>query len=186
MLDWLKDNGAAVTALATAVIAASAVVTAVLTARLAADNRRLRKAGTEPNLVVYLQPDPQHFVFFRLVISNVGNGPAFDVSIRCYGDLDDLKSHGVKLEQIHDRLVQGVVPPGDSVALHFGDGREFTKNPPIKPFVARLRYTDIKGRSQEQSNQIDPHKFSGLHGPFTPVEERIAKAIEKIEQHLDR
>jgi hypothetical protein len=51
---WVIVHKEHITLLAAAVSAVMAVVVACLTVALAKDNRRLRKAGTEPEVVAYL------------------------------------------------------------------------------------------------------------------------------------
>lgn len=80
MLDWIAQNANAVTAIATAVIAAFTMLTAVLTRVLMAENRRLRKAGTEPEVTAYLIPHPDGNGAINFVLANIGQGPARNVT----------------------------------------------------------------------------------------------------------
>ena len=55
ILEFLASHQAAITAIATIFIAVSAVVTTILTRKLARENELLRKAGTEPEVIAYLE-----------------------------------------------------------------------------------------------------------------------------------
>jgi hypothetical protein len=56
-LNWTTTYQGAITALATAAIAATGLATVWLTATLVRESRLLRKAGTEPDVIAYLLPD---------------------------------------------------------------------------------------------------------------------------------
>jgi hypothetical protein len=47
------------------------IVYAWLTGVLAIENRRLRKAGTEPEVIAYLFPDARHINILHMVVANV-------------------------------------------------------------------------------------------------------------------
>ena len=57
---WLSASSPAITAAATLVPTATTIVYAWLTGILALENRRLRRAGTEPLVIAYLFPDAQN------------------------------------------------------------------------------------------------------------------------------
>ena len=70
------------------------IVYAWLTGVLAIENRRLRKAGTEPEVIAYLFPDARHINILHMVVANVAKGAAKNVSIEFEADADDFASHG--------------------------------------------------------------------------------------------
>src|SRR5689334_4751578 len=72
----------------------AAMVVMVLTRTLARDNRLLRKAGTEPEVVAYLLPDQRHINILNLVVANVGRGPARNVELEFIGDFTELQKLG--------------------------------------------------------------------------------------------
>ena len=89
LFNFLASHQAAITAIATIFIAVSAVVTTILTRKLARENELLRKAGTEPEVIAYLDIG-SHFINF--VLANVGQGPA--QKVRFSIESDDFRFSG--------------------------------------------------------------------------------------------
>ena len=94
-IEWLNSNQGLIAAVATVVIAIFAIITAWLTKALADDNRLMRKAGTEPEVVVYLTTNPRYPQDIFFVLANVGRGPAKNVEFTLQGDMNDFETHQV-------------------------------------------------------------------------------------------
>jgi hypothetical protein len=84
---WLNANpnavsglASAVSAIATVVLAMTTIVYAWHTWQLAKENRLLRRAGTDPQVVAYATLNPRVFGAIDFVIANIGKGPAQNVS----------------------------------------------------------------------------------------------------------
>lgn len=186
VLKLLNDNSAAVQAV-------SAVAVAFLTYFLASDNRRLRRATTDPEVVVYLAPHPDGHGGVNFVLANVGQGPALDVNfdIRC--DESDFEHHSVMLRNSTERTPLTVLPPGERIGSLFGVGYVLFSNQrdgdgvPLRPFQVSLSYKDIRGRRYGSSHSIDIRQFAGLSGLLAkPPQIKIAESLSKIEKHLGR
>ena len=80
ILGRIHRNKEVLIAIPTIVIAVSTVITVILTWVLARENRLLRKAETEPQVVAYLAIPPLYQNFLNFVLANVGRGPARKVS----------------------------------------------------------------------------------------------------------
>lgn len=93
---WIIVHKDHVTLLSGGVQAGTAAIVAFLTIFLWQENKRLRKAGTEPEVVAYLIPDVRHLHILMLVIANVGRGAAWDVSLEFMGDLESLQKKGAR------------------------------------------------------------------------------------------
>lgn len=191
MLDWIAQNANAVTAIATAVIAAFTMLTAVLTWALMGENRRLRKAGTEPEVTAYLTPHPDGNGAINFVLANIGQGPARNVRFSFLCDEEDFKSHDVWLENDSNRSCASVLPQGEKIAALFGRGYDLAgsgKNGSgkiLKPFTVNISYDDISGRQCNTTQTLDVSQFLGLKGLFAkPPAREIADALNKIEKHL--
>lgn len=99
-LEVLQQYNGAVTAIATIVLTVTTMVYAALTGILACETRRLRRAGTEPDVVAYLMPDTLYLTPINLVVANVGSGPARNVAVEIEGDTADFQAHskGLRLD----------------------------------------------------------------------------------------
>lgn len=83
IMGWLKIDESAATALlalttatATIVLAATTIVYAWHTWQLVKENRLLRKAGTDPQVVAFAIINPHVYGAIDFVMANVGKGPA--------------------------------------------------------------------------------------------------------------
>jgi hypothetical protein len=184
------DIVAEVNAFATLATAGATVALAYLTYRLAWESRSLRKAGSEPRIVSYLEPHPEGHGGVNFVLANIGQGPAFDVRFAFVYDDEDFKAHDVLLKNDEVRTNLTVIPQGQKVAALFGVGyvlfgSDAKGGTILKPFEVQVSYRDIEGRSRASSAKIDVRQFAGLPGLANkPPVIAIAKSLEKIEQHL--
>lgn len=184
VLGLLSHSSAAITAVATAVIA-------YLTYLLASENRRLRKAGTEPHVVAYLAPHPDGNGGVNFVLANVGQGPARNVKFEFVYDAADFRSHNAMLYNEHGRAPLTILPQGERIGSLFGvgyvlfgnsDGKSKTV---LKPFDVKIAYTDLEGGLRSSIQTIDISQFSGLAGLLSkPANREIADTLAKIEKHL--
>ena len=123
---------------ATVVIAFSAAVSAWLTWRLSQDNRALRKAGTEPEVVAYTALAGRYRSFFHVVLENVGQGPACDVEIFIDASPSDFARFNLMdIAAGTRRKVRSLLPQGERVeimmAVHYEVFKDEGKDvlPPI-------------------------------------------------------
>src|SRR5919107_770169 len=92
-LDFVQTYNGAFTAASTFAIFLATLASAYIAAKLAAENRILRKAGTEPHVIAYLLPDERHPAILNMVIKNIGKGPAIGLKFTLEADEADLKAH---------------------------------------------------------------------------------------------
>jgi hypothetical protein len=100
---FLNSNSGLITAIATIAIA-------LLTRTLARENRILRQAGTEPEVIAYLIPHPSGHGGINFVIENVGMGLAKDISFSFEHDEEDFENHNVLLVNDENRLSFSLYP----------------------------------------------------------------------------
>ena len=172
---------------ATVVIAVSALASLGVTWRLSEDNRALRKAGTEPEVVAYLGLDPTAPSLINLVLENVGQGPACDVEFFVDADPDEFSERGVRLVTARNTQRVGLLPQGQHIERMMAPGWDLmSEDNPLPPFRVELSYANLRGTrvGPVVSADLDVSQFEGaLAG--NPPDERVADALEKIEKHLD-
>lgn len=76
-----------VTLIFSGVVALSTVVYAYLTYQLVTETRTMRKIQTEPQVYCSIMNNPRYFIFKHLVIENIGNGSAYDISLSIKPDI---------------------------------------------------------------------------------------------------
>jgi hypothetical protein len=180
--DAIQQYNGAITALATVVIAG-------LTLILANENRRLRKAGTEPEVVAYLLPHPDGNGGVNFILANIGQGSARNIRFELEYDADDFLSHGVLLANDKNRTQIAILPQGEKLTSLFGISFRLAgvdiKQPPLKPFTVTVSYDDINGKSRTSIQVLNITQFLGLAGLFSkPPLCTIADSIKGIENQV--
>lgn len=181
----LDDYSNLITAFSTAAIA-------ILTVVLWLENRTLRRAGAEPEVAVYLLPHPDGHGGVNFVISNLGRGPAFNVTYKFLYEEDDFKSHHAMIFNDPNRMPITVLPQGEKIRALLGVGFRLygdvdgTDIGPLKPFTVRMQYYDIFGRKKDRDLKVDIRQFAGLPGIIEKSNERkISESLKKIENHME-
>ena len=151
---WLNANHGAVEAVAAVGIAIFAGVTVALTTVIAKENRRLRRAGTEPAVAAYLRMNPSNPSAINFAVMNVGSGPAMNVSFTIDEDAADFEAHGVAYHHEPGTPPIAMLPPGESFETLFGVGPELLKSPPLKPFWVEINYLDLSGNQSAPTKQL--------------------------------
>lgn len=178
-----KEYGDAITAIATIVIA-------YVTFILADENRRLRKAGTEPEVVAYLTPHQDGTGGINFVLANIGQGAARNVKFNLEYDKADFSSHGVFLVDNPDRTAIGVLPQGEKVLSLFGISFRLAKGndgkqSPLKPFDVIVTYDNLNGEPMRSTQTLSVAQFLGLPGYASkPYLKEIADSLNNIDKSL--
>lgn len=187
MIDWLNTNAGAVSTLASVVSAIAAVILmgttivyAVYTSKLADENRLLRKAGTDPQVIAYATTNPRVFSAIDFVIRNVGKGAARNVSYKVISSGGDLAGRNVRL--LPEGVAFSFLPQEEQLSSSMGMGWDLLKAPIIQPFDVEVSYEDMVGNRHRATFRIDIGQFKGLGRLGRPADERIADSLEKIEK----
>lgn len=182
---WLNDSASLVSALATVAIA-------VLTFQLASENRKLRRAGQEPQVVAYLSTHPDGNGAVNIVFANIGTGPAKNVRFKFDVDEEDFKNHRVKITNEEGRAAVNVIPQGEKISVLFGIGFELFGKvgnepiDPLKPFKVEIEYCGIDGKKRRMVSEINIGQFLGLAGLTNkPAIREIEKALKNIDKRFD-
>lgn len=178
VLEWLSQNQVAITVIAAAVgalaTAVSAVATVVvmyanlkyarLTKALLEENRILRKAGTEPEVVAYLQPVPGSFSDLHFVLNNVGQGPARNVAFTLQNlDQESFARHNVQFRNSPARKPIDMLPQGERVSYYFSPLHpSLFDEPRLKPFSVLLTYGNLRGEKYQSTFDLDISQFEGF------------------------
>ena len=173
---------------ATVVIACSTAASLWLTWRLSEDSRALRRAGTEPEVVAYLAPDPRSGFLVDLVLENVGQGPACDVEYFVDADSADFTKHEVMYVPARtSRKLKSLLPQGERVGRLMGVGNRLyseDEQARLQPFRVKVWYSNLRGaRVGPKEYALDIAELGGST-QNEPGEERLAESVEKIEKHL--
>ena len=157
IIEFLNGNHGAVTAIATLIIAGSAIISVWISKELAKENRLLRKASTEPEVAAFLKRDSRRTRATYLVVANVGQGPAKNVMFTIRASRADFESHQVSSVLPTDAAVKvaSFLPQGDRIESFFGMSPILLEQPPLQPFEVLVTYEDLKGTSSEATYKLD-------------------------------
>ena len=163
-------------------------VSAWLTWRLSQDNRALRRAGTEPEVVAYLGVERSSAYLVYLVLENVGQGPACDVEYFVDADPQDFASHNVaKVTARTQRKVTSLLPQGGKSQRFMGGSTTLLGSDPterLRPFSVTVTYSNLRGTEAEPTEYpLDIAELGDLV-EVVPPDERLAKSVEKIQKQL--
>lgn len=184
LFEWVNGNASLVSALATVAIA-------WLTFELARENRKLRKAGQEPQVVSYLVPHPDGNGAINIVFANIGLGLAKDVVFDIACDEADFKAHGVLIRTLRGSAPINVLPSGEKIVSLFGIGFELFGNvgddpiDPLKPFSVRTHFSDLDGRRRSTVFDIDIRQFEGLTGLNKPALREIEGTLKSMDKRFE-
>ncbi len=170
----------------TVVIAFSAVTSLWLNWRLSQDNRALRKAGTEPEVVAYLDIDARSGSLVMLVLENIGQGPACDVELFVDADPKDFADHEVMNvpARVHTKIAR-LIPQGGRRERMLALGSTLVKEgDALRPFSVEVSYANLRGASDDpRVYELDVSELGGALARKLP-EQSIADSLAKIEKHL--
>ena len=195
LLNLINTQPGTLTAIATIVIAISAVVTAFITRVLARENKLLRKAETEPEVVAYLKPELGSYVpHVSLVLANLGHGPARNVICRIDVDKEEFEKYDIHIPSYNAELKFSCLPQGERIDMVLGGRKMFgfegdEKKPskaPLSPFNVTISYDNFEGQSYNQTYQLNIMDFGKIGAPFVAPEYEIAQTLKGIERNINR
>lgn len=186
IFDFLKtpEGASLTTALATVVLTVTTMIYAWLTAQLARENKLLRRAGTEPQIVAYLWPHPRVTGPLQFILANVGQGPALDVSFRLTKGGDDFEDHDANFPEPSVPLT--VIPHGERYEVFFAMGWDLLKAPRLKPFSVEVNYKDLSKRRHAAVFEIDVTQFDGRRTIRDHPEDDLLKAVKSIGDEMQK
>jgi hypothetical protein len=164
-----------------AVVAIATVTYVLLTRAILAENRRIRRAQTEPRVLVYLEP--KYLNWIDVVVHNVGPGAAYDVRLlpsRDFRILDDAKLSEIGFFQ---RPIP-VLGPGQRFQTLFAILSD------LKDDGAGLdmgvEYCDTLGSKLSESYPLDLAVFQGMRPGGDPPLKVLSDGVSRLSQTLDR
>lgn len=166
----------------------STVVIAILTVFLWRENRLLRKAGSEPNLVAYFEPHPDGTGGLNISVANVGTGPARNIYFQFLGGTEHFARYNLILDCTTKRGPITLIPQGEKISILFAIGFQLFKpknsdsEEPLPPFIVRLEWANLNGTNAKcEDYLLDVKPYAGLPGLINkPYLLKIVDSIDGV------
>ena len=188
LLDFLNSNSGSFNVLFSCIVALSTVAYVILTERLVSETKKLRRAQTEPNVSVIIQPREEYIKFIDLVVQNIGLGPAYDIQFKLEQDFEYWP--GKFLSQLNF-IKNGIkyLAPKQKYQSFFTSMREDLDKKKETHFTVKVIYFQNKdklGKKFSESFVIDFSELVGLEELGKPPLYKIAENIEHISKNIKR
>jgi len=178
----------------TAVSAISTLTIALLTLFLWNENRMLRKAGSSPRVIAHFDMHPEGTGGINMSLSNIGTGPALDVSFEIAVDKENFSQYGIELDTSRKRAPMTLIAQGGKVSFLFGLGSSlfWTKEKkefiPLKPFKVVVKWKTVGSREVfTEECVLDISQYAGLPGMMTkPPILKVADELRGIKKQLGK
>lgn len=156
-----------------------ALVSLIISYRMFTEQQLIRQAGTDPVVIAHLDQREDAGEMIVLKISNVGAGPALNISLKVDG-LHDGNYDGRLLTVPTDWTEPVKVIKQDAfIQFNLGMGFRLLEHPMIPAFSVNLTYDDLNGETHKDSIDVDVKELS-RRAAHTPLAARIARSLESI------
>lgn len=154
------------------------------------------RSSTDPEVIVYPDIDPTAGNIIFLVIKNIGNGPAYDISFQPSHPIP-YKAFGIsKLErelkyQTFGPLAEGIpfLAPQQEIKLiwgQYGGLLEATEGNTISvtaTYNRKVTHINFKNKKSSSCSKLFIKQFEGTHAGNSSYEKKISDSLDKIAQH---
>lgn len=183
-LDFLNQNGGAITVIFTVVVALATVAYVALTWSLVIETKKLREVQTEPKVSAIIQQDERYINWVNLIIQNIGLGPAYNLRFKVVPDFEE-KEREFKVSEI-GFIQNGLryLAPNQKLQTFLTNLAEDFKDKCERPFKIEITYQNALEKTYSDEYIIDFSQQIGLREVGKPAINEIADSIEKIETHF--
>ena len=165
--------------ISTIATAIATVAYAILTVVIVKETIRLRKVQTDPEIVLYLQPEERSPNFLDIVVKNVGSGAAYDL-VWDFDRSSRLGSDGkFGISQI--KFFDGIkyFAQGQEFRSFFASNNELFSEPAASAMKIQVFYRTDDGRKGKREFIIDPQVFYGRMWIGQPDVSESLKLIQR-------
>lgn len=165
-LDSLNTYSSLIIAIATLVLAIITGIYAFLTWGILSVNRSIIKRLIEPKMVVFDKPMEAAFGCLKFAIKNIGGGPAFDIKLTIFPDIE-CTATAHKLLSKSSLFVKGLkfLPPGEERSIYLTSGDAIEKDIKEKGgfHEGEVIYKNIANKEHKDKYYIDFNYIKDLY-----------------------
>lgn len=180
-ISYLDKHAGAFSVLLTLGLVTSNLIFVYVTREILQENRRLRKAQTEPKLVIYPKPHERHINVLNVIVANVGAGPAMNVHASIISGQHSLQENGVTWAHRFPADGFSIIPQGEKMEFFLETGPNLLSEPKLEPFDVEIGCTDLNDNSHGPWRyKVDISVLEGLTKVGKDPQESMANSLEKI------
>ena len=183
MIKFLNENSGAFSVLFSFVVMVSTVVYALLTWFLVRETKKLRKAETDPNISIYLEPEEQWISLMDLVIQNNGRGAAYDIRFKITPDFECRKGEFLSANSFMQHM--RYMAPGQRLRFFLASAVDVLPRETGKAFKITASYRSVAGQTYQEEFDLDFEHFRGMVTIGKSPIYKIADVLEKIQKEWD-
>jgi hypothetical protein len=174
LLELLNSNTA---------MASATIFYAFLTYFLVSETKKMRKAQTEPEISITIQPSEEWINFIDIVIENVGLGSARNIRFEVISDFECEKGKFVSnIGYIKNGL--DYFAPKQKLIFFLTSMVENFEEKITKRLEIKVIYQDKTNKSYDPTFKIDFSQLEGLIQSGNPPLYMIAEEIKKIQEDI--
>lgn len=177
--------------IATVLSGFSTLAIAFLTILLWNENRLLRKAGSSPRVVAHFEIHPEGTGGINLALSNIGTGPALDISFEIEAEQDNFSKYSIQLDTSRQRAPMILIAQGEKVSFLFGISFNLFKTTageeiPLKPFTVTVQWKSVGSKKLDcEKYTLDISQYAGLPGMLSkPPMLKLVDELQGIKKQL--
>ncbi|HKL43368.1 MAG TPA: hypothetical protein VJ962_12375 [Clostridia bacterium] len=183
IITFLNENSGVISLIFSGVVAASTVVYSILTSKLVSETIKMRKVETEPELSVIIQPREEFISFIDLIIKNIGNGPAYDISFDISKEF--ITPADKKLSKLPIMKDINYMAPSQKIQFFLANMVDKKEENPSQ-FKITAYYKNKNGNTYKSEFEIDFNKFKGMSQLGKPDLYKIANNIENLRKDFHK
>jgi len=149
--------------------------------------RRAREKESMPFVSIDIAPMEQFTAAMEIAISNLGKGPAFDVTCQFEPDIAYPARPEMRLSDLEVFKELKYLGPGERRVFLFGESLKIFQSDEVpKIFHAHLSFKDVFGTSHEYQIPIDLRSRQDIYYSPRTTLKQIDSRLEKIQKSMDR
>jgi hypothetical protein len=170
--------------ISTAIVSVATLAYAVLTLIIVKETIELRKAQTEPEIIVYFQPKIDKPFFYEIVVKNIGGSTAYNLKWS-FDPIETIIKDQFSSIGNQNFFSKGVAyfAPGQFYNSFFGSGVDLSKKQ--KSFDISVTFTNRQNKKYFRTFTIDTRQYLGRSWIGNEGVDEIAENLKKIERHMD-
>lgn len=182
-IEWANNNTGILGLLFSFVVTSSTVLYVVLTHSLVQETKRMREVAVDPDIAAYLEPNRGAINLIDLIIKNIGNGPAYNVSFSIKQN-EPIRKEIKFFETSFINNGIKYLAPNQEFRIYFGSALELFADPGVGTINLAIKYFNNSRSVKNEAFELNINDFKGMMSISNSPLFEIADALNKIANDL--